>query len=191
VSVLLAIADPAAALSRIDHFDVVRDAAAYRVDASADLSASAVVAWDALTDYESLPRFMPGIERVRVLSDNEEGGRRRLRVEQSGELHWLLFTQHIGVLLDVVHEPRARVDAVAVPRPGRGDDSGVKSFEATYTLQPVGQGVRLAYRARIVPDFHLPPFFDGWLLRRTLRAQFDAMLGEIERRRLAAAGAAR
>ncbi len=150
------------------------------------------MAWAALTDYERLPQFMPGIEKVRVLSRSDEGGRQRLRVEQSGELRVLFFRQRVDVLLDVMQEPRTRVESVAVPPSARSDDSGVKSFEASYTLNRVADdGVRLAYRARFVPDFRLPPLLDGWLVRRTLRAQFDAMLGEIERRAVAAAGTKR
>jgi carbon monoxide dehydrogenase subunit G len=158
----------------------VRDAAAYRVDATADLAASPSLVWQTLTDYENLPRFIPGIRRVTLVSVAQEGGRQRLRVEQTGELSLFFFTQRVAVLLDVVQQPRTRIDTVAVPHAG---DAGVRSFEGSYTLQSAGSGARLTYHARIVPDFLLPPLVDAWLLRRTLQPQFDAMLAEIERRR--------
>jgi hypothetical protein len=186
--VILAFTDLRAALALPVRFDLVAHAGAYRVDATADLAAAQVVVWQTLTDYESLPGFMPGIRRVKVLSRTSEGGRERLRVEQSGEVRVLFYTQRIGVLLDIVHEPQARIDTRALPRPGHPDDAGVKSFEATYSLQPIASGVRLGYRARIVPDFGVPPFIGAWLVHRTLRAQFDAMLAEIERRRVAGPG---
>jgi hypothetical protein len=187
--VLAALIDPATARPHLSRFDVTQDAAGYRIDASADLTADQAVVWNTLTDYEKLPQFVPGIHRVRVLESHEQEGRQHLLVEQAGELRFLFFSRRVAVLLDVEQQPRSRVEARALPRP-RGGNQGEESlndFEGTYTLVPIPGGVRLGYRARFAPEFTLPPILGPWAVRRTMQAQFEAMLAEIDRRRLALA----
>ncbi len=190
---LLALAEftaPAHAAATATRFDVAHETAGYRVDAVVDLDAPLDVVWQTLTDYERLPRYMPGIEHVRIVSSVDDGNRQLLRVEQAGEAQFLFYRRRVGVLFDIVHEPRTRIDTVAVPRPGDAKDSGVKAFRGTYVLRPRERGgAHLVYEAHIVPDFGLPPLIDVWLVRHTLRTQFEALLAEIERRRVAAASA--
>jgi len=186
---LLVLFEPAVAGPQLSRFEVTRDAAGYRVDASADLEADLSLVWETLTDYEKLPQFVPGIRSVRVLATHEESGRQRLLIEQAGELRFLFFSRRVAVLLDVEHQPQWRVEARALPRP-RGADSSEASlnqFEGTYTLMPIPGGVRLGYRARFTPEFALPPILGSLAVRRTMQAQFEAMLAEIDRRRLALA----
>jgi hypothetical protein len=186
---LLALLDPAAGSEHLNHFDVTRDAGSYRVDASADLDADEAIVWGTLTDYEKLPQFVPGIRSVRVLATHDQAGKQRLLIEQAGELRFLFFSRRVAVLLDVEQQPRTRVDARALPRP-RGSDAGEESlhqFEGTYTLISIPGGVRLGYRAQFTPEFALPPVFGPLAVRLTMQAQFEAMLAEIARRRVALA----
>jgi hypothetical protein len=184
--VLSALGEPAAASTHLNRFEVERDARGYRIDATADVSATREIVWQTLTDYERLPQFIPGVSRVRILNASESGGRQRLLVEQAGELHFLFFARRVVALLDVMQEPTTRIVAHAISRPrladGRGDEMRLDAFEGTYTLQALSGGVRLAYRARLVPEHSLPPIIGPWALRRTLQAQFEAMLAEIDRR---------
>lgn len=167
-------------------FDVTRTAGIFHVEASAEFAADLHVVWDALTDYEGLPRFVPGIRRVRVLERYEQAGEEHLIVEQLGEFRFLFFAQRITVLLDVRQVPTSSVRALALPQPPRdAAEASLNSFEATYTLLRVPGGVRLEYRANFAPNFDLPPLL-GWLaVRQTMQAQFEAMLAEIDRRQLA------
>jgi len=187
--VLLTLLSPVAACARPDHFDVQHDAGGYRVDASADLAADPAVVWETLTDYERLPQFVPGIRSVRVLETHEEAGRQRLLIEQSGELRFLFFSRRVEVLLDVEQQPMRRVNARALPRPQPPDNEEVNldQFEGTYTLEPIPGGVRLGYQAHFDLGSALPRLLVRFALRWTMRAQFDAMLDEIDRRRLALA----
>lgn len=177
------------ACARTSQFELTGDARGYRVEASADIEAEPALVWATLTDYEGLPGFVPGISSVRVRQVTEEAGRRRLLVEQSGELRFLFFSRRVAVLLDVDQQPMTRVHARALPRPqpADGDESALDDFEGTYTLVPIAGGVRLAYRARFAPGFALPPLLGRLAIRRTMQAQFEAMLEEIERRRRAPA----
>ena len=186
---MLALLDPALASGGPSHFDVTQDAGGYRIDASADVDADQALVWDTLTDYERLPQFVPGIRRVRVLESHEEAGRRHLLIEQAGELRFLFFARRVAVLLEVEQQPQSRVEARALPLPPGGDSDGssLHEFEGTYTLVPIPGGVRLGYRARFAPEFTLPPIFGTLAVRRTMQAQFEAMLAEIDRRHLALA----
>jgi hypothetical protein len=184
--VLLALLDPANASARLSRFDVTQDAAGYRIDASADLDADQALVWETLTDYEKLPQFVPGIRRVRVLETHEEAGRQHLLIEQAGELRFLFFSRRVAVLLDVEQQPQSRVEARARPQPpgSNSDEPSLHQFEGTYTLVPIPGGVRLGYRARFAPEFTLPPILGTLAVRRTMQAQFEAMLAEIYRRNL-------
>jgi hypothetical protein len=185
--VLFALLEPAAANPQLSRFDVSRDGAGYRIDASADLEADEAVVWETLTDYERLPLFVPGIRRVRVLESHDNGERQRLLIEQAGELRFLFFSRRVAVLHDVEQQPRSRVDARALAQPHSPDsgEANLNQFQGTYTLMPIPGGVRLGYRALFTPDFALPPILGQLAVRRTMQAQFEAMLAEIDRRRLA------
>lgn len=161
--------------------DVTRRGSAFEVEAVARTRASLEVAWRALTEYERLPQFVPGLTSVRVLRRSQVDGLERLLVEQRGEFRWLLFAQPVTVLMDVVHRAPTRVDARAVANPGQ-DETYLEAFEGRYELESVDEGVRLRYVARIVPHFVLPPVIGTLAVRQTVRAQFDAMVAEIERR---------
>lgn len=184
---LAAALDLAAAAAHGAQFDVTRDGATFHVAATADLVADPGVVWDTLTDYEHLPRFVPGIRSARVLERHAEGRYQRLLLEQVGELRFLFFVQRVAVRLDVRHLPQARIDARAVAGgPGaERAESGLDEFEGTYELVRIQGGVRLDYRARFVPAFSLPPLLGALAVRQTMKRQFDALLAEIERRQAA------
>jgi uncharacterized membrane protein len=187
--VLLALLDPLPASAHPGRFDVTRDTAGFYIEATADLEASQELVWETLTDYENLPRFVPGIRSVRVLQTRDDADGQRLVIEQSGEVRFLSFSRRVDVLLDVVQRRPNRIEARALPK-ARVADSDVAvltDFQGTYFLAPIPGGVRLRYHAHVAPDFALPAFLGGFAVRRTMQAQFEAMLAEIDRRRLAVA----
>ena len=67
------------------------------IQARALIAAPVAVVWEVLTDYEHLPRFIPGIAKSVVRS--RDGG--RLLVEQSGEARFFVFSFPIEVQLEV------------------------------------------------------------------------------------------
>lgn len=145
------------------------------------MRASLDVAWRTLTEYERLPQFVPGVTSVRVLRRTRVDGLERLLVEQHGEFRWMFYVQPVTVRMDVVQQAPTRVDARAVAAPG-DDATHLEAFEGRYEIDASGAGVRLRYVAHIVPRFALPPLIGTLAVRRTVRAQFEAMLAEIERR---------
>src|SRR6266850_3298466 len=143
------------------------------VRARALITAPAAVVWEVLTDYEHLPRFIPGIAKSVVRL--RDGG--RLLVEQSGEARFLFFSFPIEVQLEVTERPPRSISSRAVA-------GNVRRMTGRYEIQPdADRGtVLLRYLGEIEPDFELPPLIGVAALRRTAAEQFTAMVAEIERR---------
>lgn len=143
------------------------------VQARARIAAPLAIVWEALTDYEKLPRFIPGIAKsvVRVRQGN------RLLVEQSGEARFLFFSFPIEVTLEVTESPQQWVLSRAV-------SGNVRRMNGRYDLEPgaVGGMVLLRYNGEIEPDFDLPPLVGVAALRGMAEEEFTAMVAEIERR---------
>jgi len=147
------------------------------VQARALISAPVAVVWEVLTDYEHLPRFIPGIAKSVVRSRDDS----RLLVEQSGEARFLVFSFPIEVRLEVTERPPQSISSRAVA-------GNVRRMSGRYEIQPDAERgtVLLRYVGEIEPDFELPPLIGVAALRSTATEQFTAMVAEIERR---AAGA--
>jgi carbon monoxide dehydrogenase subunit G len=144
----------------------------FEVRARAVLAAPAPLVWQVLTDYERLPRFVPGISRsiVRQRDGN------RVRLDQSGEARFLVFSYPIEVQLEVTEAPLQWVVSRAV-------GGNLRRMYGRYELHPDAQrGTVLLYTGEIVPDFSLPRFIGTAAVRGMIERQFTAMVEEIERR---------
>ena len=143
------------------------------VRARALIAAPVAAVWEVLTDYEHLPRFIPGIAKSVVRS--RDGA--RLLVEQSGEARFLFFSFPIEVRLEVTERPPQWISSRAIA-------GNVRRMSGRYEIQPgAGSGtVLLRYVGEIEPDFRLPPLIGVAALRSTVTEQFTAMVAEIERR---------
>ena len=153
------------------NIEVVRVGDYITVTASAELQANPRIAWEVLSDYDDLARFIPDIRSSRVLRRDADGP----VVEQKGEFGFLFFRQAIEVIMAVREEPPRRIVARAI-------SGNMKDMEGRYELLPSLKGVRLAYYGRFVPDFFVPPLIGMPIVRRSLERRFRAMAEEIERR---------
>lgn len=185
------VASAAASPLRVD-----QDGDGWVLHADVELAADVAVVWGTITDYDQLPRFVPGIESSRVLARRPDGAGERLTIEQSGVLRFWFFAQPVRVRLDVHHDPQRAVDARMIPpvaqahgtygeaNASRGDDGSdaLRAFEGHYRLTRLAPlRMRLVYDARLVPQFDAA-WLGGLALRRTAVAQFDALLAEVARR---------
>jgi ribosome-associated toxin RatA of RatAB toxin-antitoxin module len=153
--------------------EVERRGEGMEVRAKAFVAAGVPLVWKVVTDYERLPRFVPGIARsvVRQRSEN------RLRLDQAGEARFLVFSFPIEVQLEVVEAPPHWVVSHAV-------SGNLRRMIGRYDLRPDGVrgGLVLAYTGFIEPAFDLPPLVGAAALRQMVEEQFRAMVAEIERR---------
>jgi carbon monoxide dehydrogenase subunit G len=157
--------------------EVGRDGDFITVAASADLKADLQIAWEVLSNYDDLARFIPDIRSSRVLK-RDAGG---LVVEQKGEFGVLFFRRAVEVTMEVSEERPRHIVARAI-------SGSLKDMETRYDLLPSERGVKLGYHGHFVPDFFLPPLIGLPLVRRTLERRFRAMTEEIERRAALARG---
>jgi ribosome-associated toxin RatA of RatAB toxin-antitoxin module len=152
--------------------EAVRAGEGVEVRARALIAAPQALIWDVLTQYEQLPRFIPGIAKSVVLSRQGTN----VTVEQSGEARFLVFSFPINIRLHVSENAQNSVASRAV-------SGNLRRMIGRYDLQPDARGgVLLLYSGLIEPDFELPPLIGTAALRSMVEQQFTAMVAEIERR---------
>jgi len=188
-----ALAQSDAAGGATARIEVSLDGEIYSVRASAQLVADQRVVWEALTDYERLREFIPGVTRARVLA---RAGN-QLIIEQVGVFSVFFIDLPVRVRLAVQHLPYTMVLARMDANPLDAGEPTLRSFSGRYTLSAIRlaqragvrldlqrAGVRLDYDAQFELTRPLPPvigpLFGIAAVRATMRAQFEAMLREIE-----------
>jgi hypothetical protein len=134
----------------------------YRVAATFATPQSSAAAQDVLTDYEAIPRFMPDVQRSRII----ERGDAWIVVEQEAVARVLFFSKRIRLVLEVQAEPgRIRFR----------DRSGLSfsRYEGTWTLAQRDGHAVVTYELLARPAFDVPEF----LLTRLLKRDADRMIG--------------
>ncbi|HMH16945.1 MAG TPA: SRPBCC family protein [Burkholderiales bacterium] len=140
-------------------------------DASVLMQVDPRIAWDVLSDYNGLARFIPDMKSSRVVS--RDGN--RVLVEQKGAFGFFFYRQAVDVTLEVLEQPPLRIDAHRIA-------GNIKALETRYELGVSDAGVKLTYTGRFIPDFSVPPLFGMPMVRRIVERRFRAMAEEIERR---------
>jgi len=169
--------------------DVRRSGRRFEAAAVLDLAADVRTVWETITDYDALPRFMPGIRACRVLErGTTANGVENLVVEQQGEFRFLLFAQAMTVLLNIEHRRLRVAEAKAVRFDlGLFKRRAIDVFEGRYELTPVSARhtparVQLRYTAVIGLRLPPPPAVGSMAVRHNLAAQLEAVAEEIARR---------
>lgn len=147
------------------------DDGGYEVAARFRVDAPAPVVHDVLTDYEQIPRFLPGVERSRVL-EREAG---RARVAQEAVSKYLLFSKRVHLLLDITEEP-------AVIRFTDSARRSFKRYAGAWTLTPDGTATAVGYALAAEPAFSVPGFVLRRLVDRDARAMIDGLRAEVAAR---------
>lgn len=150
---------------------------ALEIEGRARLEVPIAVAWAVLTDYEHLPRFIPGILASRVASRDGAS----LVLEQAGEIGMLLFSVGVEARLAVEEAPYRSISS-------RGLSGSFRSMQGRYDLREAGGAIEFRYSGTIVPDAWLPAFVGDGVLAAQVDAQFRALVREIARRASGGAG---
>jgi len=150
---------------------IVRQGEYITVNASALMQVDARIAWEVLSDYDNLAQFIPDMKSSRVVSRDAN----RVLVEQKGEFGFFFYRQPVDVVLEVVEEPRRRIDA-------RRISGNIRDLETHYELKASDAGVKLDYVGRFIPEFSVPALFGMPMVRRIVERRFRAMVEEIVRR---------
>lgn len=142
-----------------------------RVDASQVLQTDANTLWDTLTDYNRLATFIPDMISSRVIS--APGAPKR--VEQIANAGVFAFVMPDQVVLALEETPNSLIRFRAL--------SG-KLVSMTGEWRIIGDAapVTLRYFAHIVPLSPIPPLGSGFFVEEEVRARFEAVGREAERR---------
>ena len=163
---------PAGASAAKVKVEVTRHDDTFEVRAEAEIDADVVAAWSVLTDYERLPRFIPGLQESTVVSRTGS----RVLVDQRGETSLLFLTFPMHARLEIDEHPYDNVVSNAI-------DGNFKDLSGEYRLEDLGAGMRLHFKVRFTPDFSFPPLLGTLIVRNAAQKRFRAMVLEIEKTR--------
>jgi ribosome-associated toxin RatA of RatAB toxin-antitoxin module len=144
----------------------------YSVSALFDVPGPPSAALSVLTDYERIPRFMPGVTTSVVRERSAE----RVVVEQEAVSRMMMFSKRVYLLLEVNEEANTL----------RFRDSAGRSFavyEGAWRLSERDGRTAISYELRAKPKFDLPGFLLKRLLTRDAKTMIDRLRAEIAARR--------
>ena len=138
----------------------------YSVAARFEVPQSPVLALAVLTDYEQIPRFMPGVETSIVL----ERASGLVIVEQEAVSHMMMFSKRVHLVLEITEG----VDTLIFrDRSGRS----FARYEGAWRLCEENGHTQIQYELTAQPSFDVPQF----LLKRLLRRDAGQMIEELRR----------
>lgn len=147
----------------------------FKMDAAGFARATPQQVWQVLTDYESLPQFVPNLSSSKIVSRSEK----EIILEQNGKAGFLFLTRNVHITVRVVEQPFSAVDIALV----KGD---MKHYMARWEFAPFTQngisGTRIIYAATMEPDFFVPPLIASSLVQEDVRRTMEAVIAEIARR---------
>lgn len=121
-----------------------------------------------LTDYEGIPRFMPGVRKSAVL----ERAPGTAVVEQEALSRLLMFSKTIHLVLDITEG----VDTVRFrDRSGRS----FTRYEGSWRLCEVAGGTEILYVLTAQPSFDVPEFVLKRLLKRDSGQMIESLRKEM------------
>lgn len=145
------------------------------LDATGFARASPEQAWTVLTDYEALPRFVPGLVRSHVARHDARG----VVLEQESRAGFLFFTHSVHLTLRLDEHPPRTIDTMLL----HGD---LRHFDAHWELEEATErgvhGTRIRYHGTLMPPFPLPPLLGDAVVHASVRRTVAATIAEIERR---------
>jgi carbon monoxide dehydrogenase subunit G len=145
----------------------------YVVDAAFDVNAPAPIAWEVLTDYEGIGRFVSSI-RYSTIKQREAG---RVVLEQHGVGRAWIVSLPMHVVLDV----REQDQRVLSFRDLCG--KSFTTYEGSWELTTIDGGTRVTYRLKADPNGKQP----AMLARSAIRGSVRKLLDEVRHEMLARA----
>ncbi len=151
---------------------VTRRGDLYVVDAVMVVPVSPREAWDVLTDFDSMASFVPNLELSRVTGRSGD----RLQVEQRGVARWGLLSQSFTMVREIELQP---IDEVR----SRSIGGSLRQVSSVTRFAAAAGGTEIRHHVEFSVDTWMPQFLAQPFLRHEVREQFDAVVGEMLRRR--------
>jgi hypothetical protein len=178
---LLIVACTAAAQPTPDDQDidvkVARDGSQLIVDSAVRVRASPRVAWDVLTDYNDMARF---VSTLRASSIDARSGN-ELRVTQKGVVEFGLLSFPFSTIRHITLVPYTEIRTDVL-------EGSMKTSQFVTTIVPAGNETRILQHGTVVPDMWIPPGIGPAIIAARTRKQWQEFRVEIIRRATGAAG---
>ncbi len=171
-AVLLAAGNHAlAAESPIKSIDVTFEGEAYIVNAVFISTAPQNIAWDVLTDFDNLAKWVPGVSESKAIKRDDN----TVIVEQKGVARY-------GAL----SFPYTTERKIELKRPTNIKTAQIKGnmrrVESAITIEPDGKGTKIMYHLEIVPSLFAAAGMSKKFVESEVSQQFTAIVGEMTRR---------
>ena len=153
------------------HVQVSEARGLYTDKASFTVPQAPELALAVLSDYEQIPRFMPGVRTSRV----RERAPGRLIVEQEAESRFMVFSKTVHLVLEVTESGGA---IRFVDRCGKS----FTTYEGAWRAQTIDGGALITYELSAQPAFDVPEFILKRLLKRDSGEMIDRLRREIAAR---------
>jgi len=141
----------------------------YVVDATFDVNVPASLAWEVLTDYEGIGRFVSSI-RQSTIKHREAG---RVLLEQHGVGRAWIVSLPMHVVLDVrEHDQRMLAFRDVCGK-------SFATYEGVWELTAIGSGTRVRYRLTADPTGRQPAMLARSAIKGSVRKLLDEVRDEI------------
>ena len=165
----LARADPGPAPA----IELASDGSLFRLRAAFEVPAAPAVAWDVLTDYDGMTRFVPSLRESRVISRAPDA----IVIRQEGLVRFLVLSRRVPMTLKVVERAPERIDFSLL------ESSDFDDYTGSWSISPGTASCHVSYelyaemRSSLVPQS-----IARRLLRRSISRQLQQVQAEIARR---------
>jgi len=159
-----------AADSPIKSIEVTVEGDAFITNAVFQTTAPPNIAWDVLTDFDNLAKWVPNVTESKVIRREENA----------------VIVQQKGTTRTTVPLPYTTERRIELKRPTNIKTmqlkGNMKRVESTLLIEPDGKGTRIVYHLEIVPSFIARPSMTPEVVESEVRGQFTAIVGEMVRR---------
>ena len=172
LAILTAVAHAASPDSQGIAVAIHRDGEAYVVDVDLTVDATPQEAWNVLTDYDHMSKFVSNLTMSHIVRRASDG----IEVAQTSRVKFGLFDFKFDNVREVDLVPLQEIRSTLV----RGD---MKMSAFTTRLTAEGNSTRITNHGRFIPDRWIPPLIGTIVLEAETRKQFAELRAEILRRK--------
>lgn len=127
--------------------------------------------WEVMNDYEYMPKFVPDINEVHLISS----GKKFKQVQIKGDTQLLFLHFPIEIVMDVDYVSRTRTNLKSV--------QGNLGINGTVDIHEVNGVTLVIYSADLTPSFWIPPAIGSYIFETQIKHQFEGKVAEMYRRK--------
>ena len=167
-----ALAGGALADSPVRTMDVTRDGDAYVLKAEISAPVAPAVAWEVLTDFANMARWVPNVGDSRIVKP----GKANLTIEQRGTVKFAGMNFDYTSLREIELAAKTTIRSTQVK-------GSMKKQSSLMKLVPKGTGTLMQYKLELIPSLMTSTVISEDLLKQEVVDQFTAIVAEMLRRK--------